>query len=77
MQCWLVGDEWRRMHGMRRRQVQCGRRCEVQELPGGVDLACAEHSFEHLHLQRGLVGGRRRYVHGVRRRQVQERGRRC
>ena len=77
MQRWLVGDEWRRMHGMRRRQVQCVRRCEVQELPGGVDLAGAEHSFEHLHLQRGLVGGRRRYVHGVRRRQVQERGRRC
>ena len=57
MQCWLVGVEWRRMHGVCRRQVQCGRRRRLQELPGEFELTCAEHSFEQLHLQRGLVGG--------------------
>ena len=45
----------------------------MQQLPGGVELACAELSFEQLCLQRGLVGARWRRVHGVRRRQVQER----
>ena len=62
------------MHGVCRRQVQCGRRRRLQELPGRLELTCAEHSFEQLHLQRGQVGGRWSRVHGVRRRQVQERG---
>ena len=77
MQRWLVGDEWRRMHDVCLRQVQCGRRRRLQELPGEFELTCEEHSFEQLHLQCGLVGGRCRDVQGMRCRQVQERGRRC
>ena len=65
------------MHGVCRRQVQCGRRRRLQELPGEFELTCAEHSFEQVHLQRGVVGGKWRRMHGVRRRKVQERGRRC
>ena len=57
MQCWLVVDEWRRMHGVCGRQVQCSKRRPLHGLPGEFELTCAEHSFEQLHLQRGLVGG--------------------
>ena len=65
------------MQRVRRRQVQCGRRYRLQELPGGFELAFAERSSEQLQVQRGLVGGGWRRMHGVRRRQVQECGRRC
>jgi hypothetical protein len=65
------------MQRVRRRQVQCGRRCRLQELPGGFELAFAERSSEQLQVQRGLVGGGWRRMHGVRRRQVQGFGRRC
>jgi hypothetical protein len=62
------------MHGVRRRQVQeLSWLCELQQLPGKLELTSAEHSFEQLHLQRGLVGSRWRRMHGVLRRQVQER----
>jgi hypothetical protein len=74
MQSWLVGDEWRRMHGVCGRQVQCGRRRRLQELPGEFELTCAEHSFEQLHLQRGLVGGKWRRMQGVRGRTVEKLG---
>ena len=63
------------MHGMRRRQVQeLAWRCELRRVSSKLELACAEHSFEQLHLQCGLVGGRWRDVQGMRCRQVQERG---
>jgi hypothetical protein len=53
----LVGGSCRDMHGVRRRQVQeCIGSCQLQQLPGRLELTWAEHSFEQLHLQRGLVG---------------------
>jgi hypothetical protein len=46
------------MHGVRRRQVQeRGWIYLLQQLPGGLKLACAEYSFGRMHLQRRLVGG--------------------
>jgi hypothetical protein len=45
------------MHGVWFRQVQ--ERCwiyKLQQLPGRLELACAEHGFGRLHLQRWLVG---------------------
>jgi hypothetical protein len=45
------------MHGVRRWQVQeRGWIHQLQQLPGGLELACAEYSFDRLHLQFGLVG---------------------
>jgi hypothetical protein len=44
------------MHGVRRRQVQeLGWIYQLQQLPGRLDLACAEYGFGRLHLQRWLV----------------------
>ena len=45
------------MRGVRFRQVQeRGWIYRVQQLPGELELACAEHGFGRLHLQRWLVG---------------------
>ena len=45
------------MHGVCRRQVQeLGWIYRMQQLPGGLELACTEYSFDRLHLQGWLVG---------------------
>ena len=63
------------MYGVRRRQVQkCIGICRLQQLPGRLELACAEHSFEQLQLQCRMVGGWRSRMQGVWCRQVQEHG---
>jgi hypothetical protein len=59
------------MQGVCARKVQAS--CwivQLQQLPGLLELACAEYSFDQLHLQRWLVGGKWRDMHGVRRRTV-------
>ncbi len=68
------------MHGVRRRQVQeCIGSCELQQLPGKLELASAEHSFERLHLpnmvHRRLCCRRGRHMHCLCRRKLQEHGR--
>ena len=64
------------MHGVRRRQVQERYWIyQLQQLPGGLELVCAEYGFGRLHLHCGLVGAEWRAMHGVRRWQVQEHGR--
>ncbi len=45
------------MHGVRQRQVhERIRILQLQQLPGSLELTFEEHSFEQLHLQRGLAG---------------------
>jgi hypothetical protein len=45
------------LYGVLFRQVQeRGWIHQLQQLPGGLELACAEYSFDRLHLQFGLVG---------------------
>jgi hypothetical protein len=63
------------MFPLRRKQVQeRGWSYRVQQLPGGLELACAEYGFGQLHVQRWLFWAEWRDMYGVRRWQVQERG---
>jgi hypothetical protein len=61
------------MHGVRRRHVQeRGWIYLLQQLPAGLKLACAEYSFDRMHLRCRLVGDQWRHLHGVRPSEVQE-----
>ena len=59
------------MHSVRHRQVQeCIGSCQLQQLPSKLEFTSEEHSFEQLHLQRGLVEACRRRVHSMRQREI-------
>jgi hypothetical protein len=73
LQSRLVGTWWRPMHGVRPRHVQeRGWIYLLQQLPTGLKLACAEYSFDRMHLRCRLVGDQWRHLHGVRPSEVQE-----
>ena len=52
----LLGPRWRGLHGMCRRKVEKrGRVGQLRRLPGKLELACSEHSFDAMPVQCRLL----------------------